>query len=71
MKIGINGEIVHEDYTSAFKYKGRIFIVDKLDDGWLISESQMLIKRRGLLLDETITKIKSEWDSVEGEYSRF
>ncbi len=71
MKIDKNGRLIQEDYTSSFKYKGRLFIVDKFDDFCLITESQMLIKERGETLEDATVKIKNSWDKVSKKYANF
>jgi len=66
-----NGKLVHEKFTSSFNYRGRLFIVDKFDDFWLITESQFLIKERGETLEKVKDKIKKSWDEVHEEYKNF
>ena len=63
--------LMQEDYTSSFNYKGRTFIVDKFEDFWLVTESQFIIKERGETLEEATSKIKTKWDEVGKKYQAF
>jgi len=71
MKIDEKGNLIHEDFTSSFRYKGRTFIVDKLDDGYLITESQFLAKERGEDFEEVKNRIQKRWDKLEVDYKDF
>ena len=68
MKIDEEGNLIHKDFTSSFRYKGRTFIVDNLDDGYLITESQFIAKERGKDFEEVKKRIKKSWDKLEVEY---
>ena len=71
MKIDKNGRLKHEDYYSSFNYRGRLFVIDKFDDFWLITESQFLVKERGKTLNEATIKIKKTWDSIHHKFKDF
>lgn len=66
-----NGKLIHEEYTSSFTYKDRLFIVDDCSDFWLATESQIIIKERGNTEAEAIEAVKKKWDEVEHKYKGF
>lgn len=62
MKIDKNGDLIHEDYESSFQYKNRLFIIDKLDNGYLITESQFILNASAPTLKEAKIRVKNSWD---------
>jgi len=56
----ING--MHKKYHEAFSYGGTMFIVDRLDDAWLITEQSFTMNYRHKDLDKAKEEIKKKWD---------
>lgn len=71
MELDKKGKLIHKDFTSSFEYKGRTFIVDKIEDGYLITESQFLTKVVGHDFEEVKDRIQKKWDKLEAEYKDF
>tara|TARA_R110000765_G_scaffold96266_1_gene181087 strand:+ start:36733 stop:36951 length:219 start_codon:yes stop_codon:yes gene_type:complete len=71
MKTDEKGKLLHDDNPESFRYKGRTFIVDKLDDGYLITDSQFLAKERGDDFAEVKNRIEKRWDKLEVDYKDF
>lgn len=71
MKIDEKGSLIHDDNPESFRYKGRTFIVDKIEDGYLITESQFLAKERGKYFEEVKNRIEKRWDKLEVDYKDF
>ena len=71
MKIDEQGNLVHDDNPESFRYKGRTFIVDKLNEGYLITESQFLTSERGENFSEVKNIIEKRWDKLEVDYKDF
>ena len=75
MKLDKDGNLIHENFTKSFEYKGRTFILDEHKDFsgrpfWLASESQMLIKAYGKTEEEAVENVKEKWDEVEHKYNK-
>jgi len=68
MKLGKKGNLIHDDNPEFFRYKGRIFIVDKIGDEYLITESQFLAKERGNDFEKVRDRIEKVWDKLEVDY---
>ena len=62
--------VKHECFDISFNYKGRTFIVDKMDSFWLITESKFIIRDTGKTLKEAKLKIKKHWDKVSYKYKK-
>ncbi len=51
------------NYHSRVSHNGTSFIIDKLDDGWLVTQSSFIVKKRGEDLEKTKQAAFDAYDS--------
>ena len=67
MKMDKEGNLIPENYDDSFRYNGTYFIIDKFDDGWLVSERNHMISLFGEDLEAVKKQVKERWDSFKSK----
>lgn len=65
MNIDNNGNLIHSDYHSKFSHNGTEFIVDELEDSWLVTERNITVKSFGNTIEEAKNLAKKAWDDFK------
>ena len=63
--MGKKRSIEHEDFHSVFEYHGTNFIVDKIHDGWLVTERNMMVRAKAPELEDAKEEVKRIWDEFK------